>query len=269
MIKFWNPFRAKPGVPQPALPAGQRIYAIGDIHGCLAQFAALVDAIETDDALRGEADTLIILLGDLIDRGLDSAGVISFARSLASRRNLRILMGNHEEMFLEALRDDEILRHFLRFGGRETALSYPIDARTYTAADLNDVRAMMLGAIPAEDIAFIQSFEDYIAIGDYLFVHAGIRPGIPIEEQHTSDLRWIRGPFLTSSENFGAVVVHGHTIANEVQIRPNRIGIDTGAYKTGRLTALALQGTARWLIEAAQGIEQGDGVMTVTQRSLS
>ncbi len=269
MFKFRNPFRAAPSEPRPAIPAGQRVYAVGDIHGCLAQFKALATAIARDDAERGPADTTVILLGDLIDRGPDSAGVIAFARQWQAERPVRILMGNHEEMFLDALADEDVLRHFLRFGGRETALSYPIDAASYTAAELTEVRAMLHAAIPADDIAFITAFEDRIAIGDYIFVHAGLRPGVPINEQKVSDLRWIRGPFLSHNESFGPVVIHGHTIFDGVEIKANRIGIDTGAYASGRLTALGLEATARWLIEATQDTAQGGGAIRVTQRSLA
>ncbi len=243
------------------MPAGQRAYAVGDIHGRADLFAELIAAIDADDAARGPAETTVILLGDLIDRGPDSAGVIRLAREWQARRQVRILAGNHEEMFLDALQKPEVMRHFLRFGGRETLLSYPIDPLEYTRAELDEVIGLAHAAIPAQDIAFIQSFEDQVALGDYLFVHAGIRPGVPLDDQRQSDLRWIREPFLDYPESFGPVVIHGHTITEQAEIRSNRIGIDTGAYRSGRLTALGLENTQRWFIGA---IEQ-DGAIRVAE----
>lgn len=239
--------------PEPALPAigpGERVYAVGDIHGRLDLLGPLVAAIEADDAARGFADTTIVLLGDLVDRGPDSAGVLVFARNLAARRKVRILAGNHEEMFLGSLDKVETLRHFLKFGGRETVLSYPVDPATYRELDLEETRQLIREVVPEADLAFMRSFEDRFVIGDYLFVHAGIMPQVPLEAQKKQDLRWIREPFLSYRGDHGWCVVHGHTITEEVEVTPNRIGIDTGAYASGRLTALCLEGTARWIIEA-------------------
>lgn len=241
----------KPKRPLPAVPDGRRIYAIGDVHGRLDLFDALVAAIEDDDRNRPEAQTTIILLGDLVDRGPDSAGVIAHARTLQARREVRIIAGNHEEMFLRSFDDSDTLRHFLRFGGRETLLSYPVDRATYDDLTIEQARAMMRQVVPAADIAFLSSFEDSVEIGDYLFVHAGIRPGVDLSEQVTGDLRWIREPFLSHPGLHRWCVVHGHTITKEPELRASRIGIDTGAYMSGRLTALGLEGTERWLIQAS------------------
>lgn len=245
--------------PEASLPPGKRVYAIGDIHGRLDLFEVLIAAIEADDARSGPADTTVVLLGDLVDRGPDSAGVIARARGWQRRRNVRILAGNHEEMFLSSFEKTETLKHFLRFGGRETVLSYGIDPQAYQIASVEEVQEMMHAAVPAEDRAYLESFEDMIAIGDYLFVHAGIAPDVPFEEQRQRDLRWIREPFLSHAAPFGAVVVHGHTITDEPQDRGNRIGIDTGAYLSGRLTALVLEGTGRRYLEASD-----DGVTITT-----
>jgi serine/threonine protein phosphatase 1 len=257
-------FRAAESAPVAALPEGMRAYALGDIHGRADLFEALIAAVEADDTARGQAETKVILLGDLVDRGPDSAGVIQLAREWQARRDVRILMGNHEEMFLEALENDEVLRQFLRYGGRETLLSYPIDRDAYSRAELAETRALALAAIPEADLAFIRTFEDSIGLGDYLFVHAGIRPGVPLGDQRTSDLRWIRETFLSYSSSFGPVVVHGHTIFAQPEVRHNRIGIDTGAYTSGRLTALGLEGSARWTIEA----HHDGGVIGTTQGNL-
>ena len=241
----------------PAIPQGERVYAVGDIHGRLDLFDDLVELIEADDAARGDADTTIILLGDLIDRGPDSAGVIARARELAARRKVRMLMGNHEEMMLRALDSDENLRHFLRVGGRETLLSYPIPLKTYRSASLSELARLAREAVPLVDIEFIEAMEDMIRIGDYLFVHAGINPTVALEEQVSRDLRWIREPFLSHDAPLDVCVIHGHTIREEVEIgpradRPNRIGIDTGAFRSGRLTAIGLEGRDRWFIEARE-----------------
>ncbi|MET0589380.1 MAG: metallophosphoesterase family protein [Novosphingobium sp.] len=241
--------KPKPTRPHPAIPGGQRIYAIGDIHGRKDLFDQLLQAIEDDDRSRDKAETTIILLGDLIDRGPDSSGVIAAARDLQTRRSTRIIAGNHEEMFLDSLENVDTLRHFLRFGGRETVLSYPVDRALFDTLTVEQTQAAMRKAVPAADIEFLQGLEDRITIGDYLFVHAGIRPGIPLQEQDLRDLRWIREPFLSHGEEHGWCVVHGHTITDAPEVRHNRIGIDTGAYMSGRLTALGLEETGRWLIE--------------------
>jgi len=158
-------------------------------------------------------------------------------------------------MFLRSFDELEMFRHFLRHGGRDTVLSYGIDHGTFLAADLTEAQALMRDHVPAEDIAFLKSFEDMITIGDYLFVHAGIDPRVPLDAQRQQDLRWIREPFLSHPDSHGPVVVHGHTITDEPEDCGNRIGIDTGAFMTGRLTALVLEGTRRRYIEAIE--EQG------------
>lgn len=247
-----------------SVPAGTRAYAVGDIHGRADLFAALIAAIDADDAGRGNAETSVVLLGDLIDRGPDSAGVLRLARQWQAARRVRILLGNHEELLLDALEDREVLREFLRWGGRETAFSFGIDPAAYALAGLDEVQAMLRASIPPTELAFIRSFEDRVRIGDYLFVHAGIRPGVPLDEQRPGDLRWIRGTFLDHSGDHGFTVVHGHTIADEVEVRANRIGIDTGAYASGRLSALGLEGSQRWLIET----EQLGARVTISKRSI-
>ena len=242
--------------PVASIPQGERVYAVGDIHGRLDLFEALIAAIEADDAASAPADTTVVLLGDLVDRGPDSAGVVARARDWQNQRKVRILAGNHEEMFLNSFDDVEVLRHFLRFGGKETVLSYGLDRKTYNAAEIEEVQALMHQTVPREDREFLASFEDMIAIGDYLFVHAGINPESPLEEQRRKDLRWIREPFLSHGEPHAAVVVHGHTITDEPVDRGNRIGIDTGAYSSGRLTALVLEGSSRRYLEASD--EEGE-----------
>ena len=253
------------------MPEGQRVYAIGDVHGRVDLFDRLIAEIDRDDAERNAAEwhpveTTIVLLGDLIDRGPDSAAVVAAARRLAQRRKVILIAGNHEEMLLRSLEDVEVLRGFLRYGGRETLLSYPVDPLVLDGADdFETIRLHMLATIPADDIAWLRQGEAMARIGDYLFVHAGIRPGVAPEDQSGRDLRWSREPFLGYPEDHGFVVVHGHTITPEPEFKPNRIGIDTGAFYSGRLTALGLQGTARWLIET--GLAQ-DGEVNCQLRSV-
>lgn len=245
------------GEPQaPAIPAGQRVYAVGDVHGRLDLLEVLVHAIEDDDAAQGPAETTVILLGDLVDRGPASAGVIALAREWQQRRSVRILSGNHEEMFLRSFDELEMLRHFIRHGGRETILSYGVPPVAFMQASLEEAQELMRAFVPAADREFLAEFEDMIAIGDYLFVHAGINPKVAIAEQKQHDLRWIREPFLSHAEPHGPVVVHGHTIRDAPDDCGNRIGIDTGAFMSGRLTALVLEGTERRYIEAVAD-EQG------------
>ena len=236
----------------PAIPPGQRVYAVGDVHGRFDLFLSLAWAIEQDDAVRGPADTTVILLGDLVDRGPDSNLVLHAARDWQKRRKVRIITGNHEEMFLKSLRKLEALSHFLRFGGYETILSYGVESGDFDQTDISGAQRLMVDVVPVADIEFMETFEDSIVIGDYLFVHAGIQPGKSLAEQHIQNMRWIREPFLSSNRDFGHIVVHGHTITDEPVFRSNRIGLDTGAFASGKLTALGLEGTDRWLLEASE-----------------
>jgi len=235
------------------VPDGRRVYAVGDIHGCADLFGDIISAIEADDDARGAAETTVILLGDLVDRGPDSRGVIDAARDWSRRRAVRILLGNHEEMFLKSLEDEGALRQFIRFGGRETILSYGVTPDEYREMTFEELRASMAAFIPPEDLDFIRGFEDMIVIGDYVFVHAGIRPGVELGSQAPADLRWIREPFLSRVSHDRACVVHGHTITDAPEVLPGRVGIDTGAYASGRLTAIGLEGGERWLLEAQRG----------------
>lgn len=253
-------FRPQPSAPAARVPDGERWYAIGDIHGRNDLFAALIEAIEADDRTAGPAQSTVVLLGDLVDRGPDSAGVVAEARAWQQRRAVRVLAGNHEEMFLESFTDLEMLRHFLRHGGRETVLSYGLDRAAYDAMSLQEVQEAMAEIVPEADRVFLAAAEEWIEAGDYLFVHAGINPAVPLAEQRRSDLLWIRERFLKHSDPFSHVVVHGHTIFDGVEDAGTRIGIDTGAYRSGRLTALVLEGSARRTIQA---VAREDGAVAI------
>jgi serine/threonine protein phosphatase 1 len=254
MFNFFRRSRQDGQEPAQALPSvgvGTRVYAIGDIHGCSDLFRTLVARVIEDAQVRGSTEELrVILLGDLVDRGPDSKGVIDLAIKLSSAwSKFSILMGNHEEVFLQALSGDPAaIRFFLRIGGRETLLSYGIDADLIDRDNEELLHAAMLRAIPESHRDFLAGLQHSIVVGDYLFVHAGIRPGVPLEEQKRSDFHWIRDEFLRHEDRHSHVVIHGHSIAQFVDEQPNRIGIDTGAYATGRLTAIGLEDTSRWYI---------------------
>jgi serine/threonine protein phosphatase 1 len=264
MINGLRQFFREPAKPRTAsLPPGRRAYAIGDIHGQRDLFAALAGAIEADDAARPEAETTVILLGDLVDRGPDSAGVIEDAMRWSGVRSIRLIAGNHEEMFLDALENSDSLRHFVRIGGLETLVSYGVCQDLFEPARLCELHAAARAAVPCAHRAYLGAGEAFVRMGDYLFTHAGIQPRVPIAAQRTSDLRWIREPFLSSTADHGVVVVHGHTIVEEPELRANRIGIDTGAFLSRRLTGLCLEGTQRWLIEAR---DDGQGTIRTSRR---
>lgn len=232
-------------------PEGQRIYAIGDIHGRLDLLDQLILQIEEDNASRSRVRTQIIFLGDLCDRGLDLRGVIERVMQLAlASADVRLISGNHEELLIRAWDGDRRSAGLInRVGGRETMLSYGVDESRYDEADIDELLEMFVAHIPESHIAFLKRADDWIIAGDYLFVHAGIRPGDAIEEQRTSDLRWIRREFTDFEGDHGMMVVHGHSITEEADVRTNRIGIDTGAYASGKLTALGLEGTERWFLQ--------------------
>ena len=239
--------------PPPAerVPDGMRVYAIGDIHGRLDLLDALLANIADDDAARGNGvETRLIFLGDLIDRGPESCGVVQRLLELSkSGANVRFLMGNHEQVFLRALSGDRrALRFLIRIGGRETLLSYGITEEDYRALDFDELAALAAEKVPAAHLTFLAGFEKWVALGDYLFVHAGLKPGVSLEDQEYEDLCWIRDAFLQHRDSFGHMVVHGHSITEDIDVRSNRIGIDTGAFATGRLTAIGLERGERWFL---------------------
>lgn len=242
------------------VPEGERWYAIGDVHGRRDLLEVLQAAIIEDDARAGTAKTTIAFLGDLVDRGPDSAGVIRLAREWGDTHSIRYLAGNHEEMFLESFDDIEVLRHFLKHGGRETILSYGLTRDHYNRLELQELQEAINRAVPTEDRRFLESFEELIVVGDYVLVHAGINPKYTVDEQKRQDVLWIRERFLRHEGPFSHVVVHGHTIFDDVEDTRHRIGIDTGAFRTGRLTALVLEGDRRRTIQA---VEREDGMIAI------
>ena len=231
----------------PVVPDGLRVYAIGDVHGRFDLLIEMTENIRADLADDPPEASVEIYLGDYVDRGPDACSVIEWLRSETGGCDERIcLKGNHEEIFLQFIADPGIAEYWRDLGGFETLYSYGVQppvARTGEAMLASHEQLMRV--LPAEDLQFLQSLTPYASFGDYLFVHAGLRPGVVLEKQSEEDLIWIREPFLTSTHDFGQIVVHGHTPGDAPDIRGNRINIDTGAYLTGCLTCLVLQGTER------------------------
>ncbi len=221
------------------------IYAIGDVHGCIDLLRAAEDSIRFDIE-KTDIPGLVVLLGDYVDRGPDSAAVLSHLASAPVGRMRRlVLCGNHDDMFLRFLREPEKNRGWLDMGGRETLLSYGVSGRHLTFRrneDILDLKHVLHDAIPEAHIQLLESMPIYARIGGHLFCHAGLRPGVPLEKQSDADLMWIREPFITKGPQLSYVTVHGHTPSTEPTMGPNRIGIDTGAYVTGRLSVLKLSG---------------------------
>jgi serine/threonine protein phosphatase 1 len=242
----------------PRTPRGHRAYVVGDVHGRLDLLEQLLGLIEADVQRKPARKSLLVFLGDLIDRGPDSRGVIERLRTYRhDRLKPYFLAGNHEEVLLRLLAGERgILSSWLKYGGAECLQSYGLDPMAL--GDLGERAALdqIKRVIPAEHGRFISGFADTLSFGDYLFVHAGVRPRVNLSLQSQSDLRWIRSPFLEDDSDHGMIVVHGHTISPAVEERPNRIGIDTGAYRTGVLTALVLEGAERRILDTA-GIAVG------------
>lgn len=235
----------------PAGASGYRAYVVGDVHGRLDLLQDLLAKIHAELQHQPSAKTLLVFVGDLIDRGPSSAQVVERLRTY-KRDGVRtiFLLGNHEEVLLRIIGGDAALIDKWRwFGGAECLQSYGVDPALLDRSSADEALAIVRSAIPPEHIRFFESFSDSCRFGDYLLVHAGIRPGVEIEQQSQADLRWIRDPFLSNESDHGCIVVHGHTISRDVEQRPNRIGIDTGAYRSGVLSALAIEGTDRWLLD--------------------
>ena len=233
--------------------SGKRCYAVGDVHGRNDLLSRLLDLISEHNASRPARETIVVMLGDLIDRGPGSREVIEILmRPLPFAARLVCLKGNHEETLLRGLSgESELLPEWLRHGGFECARSYGVAPSMLEGVSAEVIEHNLGSAIPRAHLRFMASFADTARFGDYLFVHAGIRPGIAIEQQKTQDLRWIRRGFLDSVEDFGFTVVHGHSIALEIEEMPNRVGIDTGAYKTGTLTAMWIEDDNRGFLSAS------------------
>lgn len=248
----WNLLSRGARRPGAAAPDGTVIYAIGDIHGYLDLLRRLEQQIKEDMASRPAARRVAVYLGDYVDRGPSSRGVIDHLLSspLPGCEPIH-LMGNHEEWLLRFLADPGAGPAWLRNGGRETLESYGVHVPYQAdAAAVETACAAFAAALPAEHRAFLERMPLCHREGGYFFTHAGVRPGVPLDEQSPQDLLWIREEFLYSRADFGAVVVHGHTPTHTPEEYANRIGIDTGAFMSGILTAVVLDGERRRFIHS-------------------
>jgi serine/threonine protein phosphatase 1 len=246
-------FRKRPPPPAPArvarLQPGYRAYVIGDIHGRADLLAELVAVIKTDAMVRpGPGTNVVVYLGDYVDRGPQSREVIDLILSdpLPDFAEVRLL-GNHDDTLLRFLDDPAIGPTWSSYGGDATLLSYGVRARPDLVGldRWEDMRRQLVRLMPADHVEFLRGLSLSCVAGDYLFVHAGVRPGVPVDKQSPADLLWIRDDFVDSPVDYGQVVVHGHTPVDQPDVRHNRIGIDTNAFASGKLTCLILEGEQR------------------------
>ena len=218
-----------------------RLYAIGDVHGRLDLLERAIQAIDRDVAERG-GTALTVTLGDYIDRGPQSRGVIERLSVNPFPTPYVALKGNHETLLEAFLADPSVGAHWRRLGGLETIASFGVPVQQLMLGrNYEDAAAQLRQALTQQHRDFLASLKTSVVVGRYFLCHAGIRPGVPLDRQREDDLLWIRDEFLNSTEDFGKIVVHGHTPVAEPEVLPNRINIDTGAFMTGRLTCVVLE----------------------------
>lgn len=241
----------RPETPRPTTAPGERVYAVGDVHGRLDLFHELMLRIARDSRARGECATRLVLLGDLIDRGPSSRQLLEVAKRAQQELNQAIvLLGNHEELLLEsAYGNASAQRAWLQNGGDATLRSFGVDPRGLENASAEEIGRTLFEVVGEPLISWLDTLPLHFESGDYFFCHAGVRPKVPLHQQQRKDLLWIRKKFLDSAAYHGAVIVHGHSETGEVAFRPNRINVDTAAYRTGVLTAVGLQATEQWTVE--------------------
>jgi serine/threonine protein phosphatase 1 len=242
--------RTKPNPKRkPRLPDGIRIYAVSDIHGCADLLENVFAAIDHHLARAGPIRALHVFLGDYIDRGPASRQTIDLLIDRSRRHESIFLKGNHEAFLFEVLQDASRLEAWKEYGGFQTLMSYGLAPSIKPNRDEQGelVKALLLD-MPDHHRRFFSKLRPSFVCGDFFFAHAGVKPGVPLRQQREEDLLWIRDEFLQSEENFGKFIVHGHTPVPKPDIRPNRINIDTGAYATGILTLLTIQGERMFAI---------------------
>jgi len=228
---------------KPRLPDGICIYAVSDIHGCAEQLSQVFAAIDHHLARVQPRRPVHVFLGDYIDRGPDSRQVIDMLIERSQRHETLFLKGNHEAMLLDLLSDPGVFPTFKQYGGLQTLLSYGLTPSVNPDAEEQQALIQELAQkIPDSHRRFYDGLRLTLSCGDFFFVHAGVNPGLPLGQQKAEDLLWIRDEFLFSDKDFGKFIVHGHTPVARPELRPNRINIDTGAYATGILTLLTIQG---------------------------
>jgi serine/threonine protein phosphatase 1 len=239
----WTPFRRRVRTKAPRTPEGVRVYAVGDIHGRADLLEQVLAGIDADAAAYPVGRVIEVFLGDYIDRGRYSRQVLDILIRRAGMRRVVCLKGNHETYISDFCRDPAILDQWRHFGGLETLVSYGLSPSINAQEEEQRALAEAFNsALPDDHRHFLSNLKASFVCGDYFFAHAGVRPGIPLFKQREQDLLWIRDDFLLCEHNFGKIVVHGHTPVKKPDIRQNRINIDTGAYATGTLTCLVLEG---------------------------
>ena len=239
----------------PPSTGGRLVYAIGDVHGRLDLLGALLHDIARDAlASRPTERPLLVLLGDYVDRGPDSRGVVDLILQMQADGTFEVaaLKGNHEAALLQFLDDPSAAATWMEYGGGATLASYGVQppVARIDAESWIKVREAFAAALPQEHLSFYRTLEMVRVVGDYAFVHAGVRPGVALEDQAERDLLWIRYEFLNDRGPFGKVIVHGHTPTAEPQVLKHRLGLDTGAYATGVLTAVRLHGAEQRVMQA-------------------
>jgi serine/threonine protein phosphatase 1 len=238
----WNWLVSRKETPPAKVPDGIRIYAIGDVHGRIDLLDKVFETIDADLKGHPAARPIEIMLGDYVDRGPASREVLDRLITRSAEREMVCLKGNHETFVEEFLKDPTTLDYWRQYGGLETLMSYGLSAPTRGGAEEQArLSAEFAAVLPQAHRQFLAGLPLSYTCGDFFFAHAGVRPRVPLEEQREEDLLWIRDEFLACNEPFGKIVVHGHTPVVHPDVRPNRIGIDTGAYATGRLTCLRLE----------------------------
>lgn len=253
MVRLPERWRRRATSDSPAVANGQRVYCVGDIHGRLDLLLELQARIVSDaQGFGGRA--CLVYLGDYIDRGGQSREVLGHLIDHALPGFDAVhLRGNHEQAMLDFMLFPEAAAAWLEFGGRETLASYDLRLPgAPTLSELTETAQSLRQILPSTHLAFLERTELSWRNGDYYFVHAGIRPGVALSAQHPEDQMWIREDFTESTRDHGVVVVHGHTIRPEPEFLPNRIGLDTGAFHTGVLTCLVLEGTQQRLLQTGR-----------------
>ncbi len=221
----------------------KRLYIIGDIHGRSDLLDRMVNAIYRDIDKHGWRKSLTITLGDYVDRGPDSRGVLDRLARNPFPAEYIALRGNHEALFESFMHHDSDGEFWRQLGGLETLHSYGVPIKNLGVGKGSEEAAEALNAaVPEEHRAFLASLKNSICIDGNFFCHAGVRPNVPLDRQTVDDLYWIRGEFLNSEQDFGKMIIHGHSPHEWPEVKPNRVNIDTGAFATGRLTCLVIEG---------------------------
>jgi serine/threonine protein phosphatase 1 len=237
-----SPFSTSSQSVAASTPADTRIYAVGDIHGRADLLIEIIERIDDDLRRRPIGYAVEVYLGDYVDRGPHSRSVIDLLAVRLVENRAVCLRGNHEAVLEDFLRGPANFVHWQQLGGLQTLASYGVFLNSDIETEV-DLHRRFVRTFPRAHQLFLQCLRYHFCCGDFLFVHAGIRPNVPIEQQDLEDLLWIRHEFLDSTQDHGKFIVHGHTPVPHPDIRRNRINIDTGAWRTGTLTCIAIEGT--------------------------